>query len=89
MDLKIDRLLLNIENGSGHEHRVGPITERAVALFAERAAKSLEGKAPRSGTFDSLSGPPVDLNLNSTSNEQAAHAIADAWLHVLMLRLGR
>ena len=89
MDLKIDRLLLNIENGSGHEHRVGPITERAVALFAERAAKSLEGKTPRSGTFDSLSSPPVDLNLNSTSNEQAAHAIADAWLQVLMLRLGR
>jgi hypothetical protein len=89
MDLKIDRLLLNIENGSGHEHRVGPITERAVALFAERAAKSLEGKAQRSGTFDSLSGPPVDLNLNSTSNEQAAHAIAEAWLQVLMLRLGR
>jgi hypothetical protein len=89
MDLKIDRLLLNIENGSGHEHRVGPITERAVALFAERAAKSLEGKTPRSGAFDSLSGPPVDLNLNSTSNEQAAHAIAEAWLQVLMLRLGR
>lgn len=89
MDLKIDRLLLNIKDGSGHEHRVGPITERAVALFAERAAKSLEREAPRSGTFDSLSGPAVDLNLNSTSNEQAAHAIAEAWLHALTLRLRR
>lgn len=89
MDLKIDRLLLNIENGSGHEHRVGPITQRAVALFAERVAKSLEGEPPRSGTFESLSGLAVDLNLNSTSDEQAAHAIAEAWLHVLMLRLGR
>jgi hypothetical protein len=34
MVLKIDRLILNVENGTGHEHRVGPITERAVALFA-------------------------------------------------------
>jgi hypothetical protein len=89
MDLKIDRLILNVENGAGHEHRVGPITQRAVALFAESVAESLRGAAPRSGTFESLSRRPVDLNLNSTSNEQAAHAIADAWLQVLILRLRR
>jgi hypothetical protein len=89
MDLKIDRLILNIENGAGHEHRVGPITERAVALFAESVAKSLGVTVPRSGMFESLSGRSVDLNLNSTSNEQAAHAIADAWLQSLILRLRR
>jgi hypothetical protein len=86
-ELTVDLLKLNLENGAGHEHRVGPITERAVALFAEKVAISLESPASRSVKFESLGGNPVDLNLNSTSDEQAAHAVADAWLRALTLRL--
>jgi hypothetical protein len=86
-ELTIDLLKLNLENAADHEHRVGPITERAVALFTQRAAISLESSAPRSIMLESLNGDPANLNLNSTSEEQAAHVIADAWLQTLMLRL--
>jgi hypothetical protein len=86
-ELTIDLLKLNLENGAGHEHRVGPITERAVALFAQRAAISLESSAFHSLTFESLNGHPANLYLNSISDEQAAHQIADAWLQALVLGL--
>ena len=89
LDLKIDRLILNIENGSGHEHRIGPIVERAVALFAERAVTSSEGETARPDALQAVSGRAVDLNLNSTSNELAARAIADAWLRGMVLKLRR
>jgi hypothetical protein len=86
-ELTIDLLRLNLENGDGHEHRVGPIAERAAALFAEKAALSLKLQASRSAVFESLANEPIDLDLNVTSNEQAAGAIADAWLQALTLRL--
>jgi hypothetical protein len=87
LDLKIDRLILTIANGTGHEHRVGPIAERAVALFAEGSLKLLEREAAGSNLFGSLDGGSVDLNLNSTGNEQAARAIAKAWLQAIALKL--
>jgi hypothetical protein len=87
LDLKIDRLILTIANGTGHEHRVGPIAERAVALFAEGSLKLLERGEGRSDIFESLGGGSVDLNLNSTGNEQAARAIAKAWLQAIALKL--
>jgi hypothetical protein len=86
-ELNIDLLKLNLENGTGHEHRMGPITERAVALFTERVSISLQSAGSRSVKFESLAGNPVDLNLNSTSDEQAAHVIAESWLQALTLRL--
>jgi hypothetical protein len=86
-ELTIDLLQLNVENGAGHEHRLGPIAARAAALFAEKAAISLKFQASGSAVLESLASHPVDLNLNATSNEQAASAIADAWLQALMLRL--
>jgi hypothetical protein len=88
LDLKIDRLILTIANGAGHEHRVGPIAERAVALFAEGSLKLLERGEGRSDIFESLGGS-VDLNFNSTGNEQAARAIADGWLQAMALKLRR
>jgi hypothetical protein len=88
LDLKIDRLILTIANGTGHEHRVGPIAERAVALFAEGSLKLLERGEGRSDIFESLGGS-VDLNFNSTGNEQAARAIADGWLQAMALKLRR
>jgi hypothetical protein len=86
-ELTIDLLRLNLQNGAGHEHRLGPIAERAAALFAEKAAISLKLQSSRSAVFETLASHPVDLNLNGTSNEQAASAIADAWLQALTLRL--
>jgi hypothetical protein len=87
LDLKVDRLILTIANGTGHEHRVGPIAERAVALFAEGALKLLEREQGRSDTFGSLDGGSMELNLNLTSNEQAARTIADGWLRAMALKL--
>jgi hypothetical protein len=86
IELTIDLLKLNFENGAGHEHRVGPITERAVGLLTEKLGIYLESSASRSALFETLNGG-VDLNLNAKSDEQAAQVIADAWLQALMLRL--
>jgi hypothetical protein len=89
LELKIDRLVLTIANGAGHEHRVRPIAERAAALLAEGSLKMLEREGGRSDIFESLDGGSVDLNLNSTGNEQAARAIADGWLQAMALKLRR
>jgi hypothetical protein len=89
LELKIDRLVLNVANGAGHEHRFGPIAERAAALFAEGALKLFERETARPDVFGSLRGDSVNLNLNSSSNEQAARAIADAWMQALALKLRR
>jgi hypothetical protein len=89
LELKIDRLVLTIANGAGHEHRVRPIAERAAALFAEESLKLLEREAVRPDVFESLGGGSVDLNFNSTGNEQAARAIADGWLQAMALKLRR
>jgi hypothetical protein len=89
LELKIDRLVLTIANGAGHEHRVRPIAERAAALFAEGSLKLLEREAVRPDVFESLGGDSVDLNLNLTGNEQAAGAVADGWLQALALKLRR
>jgi hypothetical protein len=87
VDLTIDLLRLKLENADGHEHRVGPIAERAAALFAEKAALSLKLQASRSAVLESLASQPIDLDLNGTSNEQAASVIAEAWFQALTLRL--
>jgi hypothetical protein len=87
LDLKIDRLVLTIVNGAGHEHRIGSIAKRAAALFAEGSLKLLEREVACSNLFGSLEGGSVDLNLNTTGNEQAARAIANAWLQALGLKL--
>ncbi len=74
-DLKIDRLRLNIQNAAGHEHRIQGIAERAMSLFARRWADA-GGRDSRE--IESLTLPPVDLNLGSMSDEQASQAIASA-----------
>jgi len=84
LDLHIDRLQLNIKDAAGHEHRVRPITEHAVALLAERLAA---GQSPAAGAVESLSAFPVSLDLARMSDGQAAEAIAGAWLEALALKL--
>ena len=41
-DLHIAHLRRNIADVAGHEHRIRPITEHAVALPAERLSKRVE-----------------------------------------------
>jgi hypothetical protein len=90
LDLKIDRLQLNIENGTGHEHRLRPIALRAVALLADRldARRAEAGQAPDRQETRNLRVPPVSLNLNGMSDEQAAAQIADALLETLAIKIG-
>ena len=79
-DLKIDRLKLNIDNATGHEHRIHPIALRAVALLAER----LDGSSGLTrNRWDTIAAEPVDLHLNVMSDEQAAEGIATAWANAL------
>ena len=89
LDLHIKRLQLNIVDGTGHEHRVRPITEHAVALLAERLAERLEaaGQSPAAGAVESLSAFPVSLDLARMSDARAAEAIAGAWLEALAMKL--
>lgn len=79
VDLKIERLRLNIGNATGHEHRVEPIALRAVALLAER----FDGPGLSRERFDTIAAEPVDLQLNVMSDEQAAEGIATAWANAL------
>ena len=82
LDLKIERLKLNISNAAGHEHRIRPIALRAVALLAER----LDGPSGLSVSRDrwnAVAAAPIDLHLNVMSNEQAAQGIATAWANAL------
>jgi len=88
LDLHIDRLQLNIANAAGHEHRVRPITEHAVALLAERLAERVEAAGrPPAAAVESLSAAPLSFDLARMSDAQAAEAIAGAWLEALALKL--
>ena len=82
IELKIERLKLNINNAVGHEHRLQPIAVRAVALLAERldGPQGLEVSRDR---WNTIAAEPVDLQLNVMSDEQAADGIATAWANAL------
>ena len=82
VDLKIERLKLNINNAAGHEHRIRPIALRAVALLATRldGPGGLQVSRER---WDTIAAQPVDLHLNVMTNEQAADGIATAWANAL------
>lgn len=88
LDLKIERLKIEINNAAGHEHRMGGIAERAAALFAQQIdIRYGEGNAYPARDVAVVSGRPVDLDLSRTSDEYAARSIAGAWLDALALRL--
>ena len=84
-DLKIDSLGINIRNAAGHEHRVHPITLRAIAILGERL-ESLHGGSSNL-SIAHVSVPPVNLDLGRMSDEAAATSIAEALLGALALRL--
>jgi hypothetical protein len=81
LDLRIDRLRLAIRNAAGHEHRLGPIAERAAALLA----RGLDAPRP-GGRLPAPARParsPVRVDLARMSDDAVAHRIARAWLAVL------
>jgi len=82
-DLEIQNLRLTIQNAQGHEHRLAPIAERAMALLAERADEHWRTAATRAGQ----PAAPLNLDLGHTGDEQAARLIADMCLEALALRL--
>jgi hypothetical protein len=84
-DLKIDRLRLNINNATGHQHRIRPIALRAVALLAQRLDGSSEFSRER---WDTIAAEPIDLHLNIMSDEQAAQSIATGWANALTTKTG-
>jgi len=84
LDLQIERLRLNIQNVAGHEHRIEPITLRAVTLMA----RYLDGPANTlrklsRAQFSALSAEDVNLDLSRMSDEQAAEGIAHNWINAL------
>lgn len=82
INLKIERLRLNIDNAAGHEHRMHPIALRAVALLAQRLDGPGGIKVSRE-RWDAVAAEPIDLHLSVTSDEQAAQGIATAWANAL------
>jgi len=85
LDLKIDRLQLNITNAAGHEHRLQPITMLALDLLADRLDER-QWSMQRT-ILDHLNAPAVSLDLHCMSDAEAAQTIADAWLAALALKL--
>lgn len=88
LELRIERLRLNIESAAGHEHRLQPIALRAVALLAEHldGAGGIGVNALSRKQFEALTAEPLDLQLNMMSDEQAAEGIAAAWADALSAR---
>jgi hypothetical protein len=81
LDVRIECLTLNIENAAGQEHRLGPITERAVTLLAARLAE--RGASPTGGAGEAS----VNFDLNELSDEQAAAYLAGVMFEALALKL--
>ena len=86
-ELQIDRLLINVTNAAGHEHRVRGITSRAISLLAEGWETRLRAE-PGSRAVRSIAPKQVDLTLGRMGDEEAARLLADAMLETLALELG-
>jgi hypothetical protein len=86
LDLRIESLRIHMENAAGHEHRIHRIASRAAVIFGERLGERVKDSAG-AAEVDGLNAQPVNMNLNGTSDEQAASAIAESWLDALALRL--
>lgn len=88
LNWNIDHLRLEIIDASGHEHRISGIAKRATELLGERI-DILYGnqRASASRQIGAISAQPVRLDLNRTTDEHAAHSIADAWMAAVAVRL--
>ncbi len=89
VEVRIQVLGANLRNASGNEHRIGPIANRAAAIFAQQLHERLRNTAKSMGSVsvESLTAAPLDLQLGTMSDERAASAIASAWLEDVALKL--
>jgi hypothetical protein len=88
MRLEIDRLQLKFEQAAGHEHRVRPVTLRALELLRLRLRNELPGSGARlDGQLPaSLRVEATEVNLAVMSDESAAEKLADAMFSALWAR---
>ncbi|HEY0785586.1 MAG TPA: hypothetical protein VGD62_06915 [Acidobacteriaceae bacterium] len=86
LDLHISLLRLQVENAVGHEHRVQPITLRATEILTARLQQEYQDRDAAPAT-PAQAPPTVQVSLAGATNEQAARAIAAAWLRAIALRL--
>jgi hypothetical protein len=84
LDLQIDRLQVEINNAAGHEHRIRPVAERAVSLFAARLEERCENVPD---AVAHVNAAPVNVDWNHMTDEQVAGAIAETWLGAVSARL--
>jgi hypothetical protein len=88
MEVRIELLALNIGDASGHEHRIQPIARRAAELLAENLEQQAGSDGGRGAVeIGNASTTAVFLDLNQTSDQQAAEEIARAWLDALAIHL--
>ena len=80
MFLSVDHLRLKFAHASGHEHRVRPITRRAVELLRLRLRDELLSSGVRleSLSLATLAVPSVNLDLGTLNDEDVAEKVAEA-----------
>jgi hypothetical protein len=87
MDIDIELLQMNIDDASGHEHRIRPIAARAAQILAGRLAEREPGRNSRRARLPRVDAGTVKLDLNRMSDERAALSIATAWIEALTAKL--
>jgi hypothetical protein len=92
MDIDIELLQMNIDDASGHEHRIRPIAARAAEILAAHLDERLEkrhlaGRTSRATRVPGVDAGTVKLDLDRMSDERAALSIATAWIEALTAKL--
>ncbi len=88
MYVSIDQLHLRWMDVSGQEHRVRPITQRALELLHQRLNNQLLTSAMRLEDLNlsRLILPPMAINFRVLTDEGAAEKLADAMYSALLAR---
>lgn len=76
MNVAIDALRLRFRNAAGHEHRIEPLTRRALALLAARLQAAGESPSPSAQAARTIAVGGIAFD--RLGDEDAATAIADA-----------
>jgi hypothetical protein len=88
MDIEIELLQLNIDNASGHEHRIRPIAARAAEILAAHLDECQPvGEDDDRTRVPEVSAGTVQLDLAHMSDARAALLIATTWIEALTARL--
>jgi len=76
VNVAIDALRLRFRNAAGHEHRIEPLTRRALALLAARLQAA--GEEPPANAPGARTIAVGGIAFDRLGDEGAATAIADA-----------